>query len=141
MKVTVIRAVRGQLGVITGKTHTVEIAFGGIGTNPHWGTPRNPWDAETHRVPGGSSSGAGVSLNEGSALVALGTDTAGSIRIPGEHDRDGRVSRTPTGAGRSTAYFPLSPSLDTPGCPDAVRSRTRYSRSSALDGRITRQRA
>ncbi|HLU15051.1 MAG TPA: amidase family protein, partial [Burkholderiaceae bacterium] len=41
----VIQSVQAQLGVITGKTHTVEFAFGGIGMNPHWGTPRNPWDA------------------------------------------------------------------------------------------------
>ncbi len=68
--------------VFTGKTHTVEFAYGGVGVNPHWGTPRNPWDAETARIPGGSSCGAGVSLWEGSAMLALGSDTGGSIRIP-----------------------------------------------------------
>ncbi|HEY6335204.1 MAG TPA: amidase family protein, partial [Alphaproteobacteria bacterium] len=67
----VVSALRRQLAVAVGKTHTVELAFGGLGVNPHWGTPLNPWDARTHRVPGGSSSGAGVSLLEGSALVAL----------------------------------------------------------------------
>ncbi len=74
--------VRRAGGVITGKTHTVEFAYGGVGMNPHWGTPHNPWDAETARIPGGSSCGAGVSLWEGSALLALGSDTGGSIRIP-----------------------------------------------------------
>src|SRR5699024_12105635 len=46
--------------VILGKTHTVEFAMGGWGTNMHLGTPWNPWDAGTARVPGGSSSGSGV---------------------------------------------------------------------------------
>jgi len=65
-----------------GKTHTVEFAYGGVGMNPHWGTPRNPWDAEVPRIPGGSSCGAGVSLWERSAMIALGSDTGGSVRIP-----------------------------------------------------------
>ena len=68
--------------IVMGKTHTVEFAYGGVGLNPHTSTPRNPWDREVNRIPGGSSCGAGVSLWEGSALVALGSDTGGSIRIP-----------------------------------------------------------
>src|SRR5690606_30131506 len=78
----VIAALRAGMATMPGKTHTVEFAFGGLGTNPHWGAPHNPWDAERHRVPGGSSAGAGVSLWEGSCMLALGTDTAGSVRIP-----------------------------------------------------------
>lgn len=110
----VIGAVRGQLGVITGKTHTVEIAFGGLGTNPHWGTPRNPWDSETPRVPGGSSAGAAVSLIEGSAVLALGTDTSGSVRIPAS--MTGTVGlKTSYGRWPVDGIFPLSPSLDTAG--------------------------
>jgi len=110
----VIAALRSQIGVITGKTHTVEFAFGGIGANPHWGTPRNPWDAKNHRAPGGSSSGAGVSLTAGSALLALGTDTAGSVRIPASMTGNAGLK---TGVGRwSIAQIaPLSPSLDTAG--------------------------
>lgn len=110
----VISALRGQIGVITGKTHTVEFAFGGIGANPHWGTPQNPWDAENHRAPGGSSSGAGVSLAVGSAALALGTDTAGSVRIPASMTGNAGLK---TGVGRwSIAQIaPLSPSLDTAG--------------------------
>lgn len=77
-----IQRLRRAGAVIVGKTHTVEFAYGGVGMNPHWGTPRNPWDAETARIPGGSSCGAGASLWEGSALLALGSDTGGSIRIP-----------------------------------------------------------
>lgn len=77
-----VERVRRAGAVVMGKTHTVEFAYGGVGVNPHWGTPHNPWDAETARIPGGSSCGAGVSLWEGSALLALGSDTGGSIRIP-----------------------------------------------------------
>ena len=110
----VIATLRRQLATAIGKTHTVELAFGGLGTNPHWGTPRNPWDASVHRVPGGSSSGAGVSLWEGSALLALGTDTAGSVRIPASFT--GAVGLK-TGAGRwsTDGIVPLSRRLDTPG--------------------------
>jgi len=58
----VIAALRRQLATVMGKTHMVEFAFGGTGHNAHYGTPYNPWDAAVHRSPGGSSSGAGVSL-------------------------------------------------------------------------------
>ncbi|MDH3224221.1 MAG: amidase [Gemmatimonadota bacterium] len=100
--------------VFMGKTHTVEMAFGGVGINPHRGTPVNPWDASKHRVPGGSSSGAGVSLWEGSALVALGTDTGGSIRIPASATG---VAGHKTTAGRwsTEGVVPLSQTLDTVG--------------------------
>lgn len=77
-----ISRMRAAGAVFTGKTHTVEFAYGGVGMNPHWGTPWNPWDSEESRIPGGSSCGAGVSLWEGSALLALGSDTGGSVRIP-----------------------------------------------------------
>ena len=100
--------------VVVGKTHTVEMAFGGVGTNPHRGTPVNPWDPSHHRVPGGSSSGAGVSLHEGSALIALGTDTGGSIRIPAS--ATGTVGHKSTAGRWSTArVVPLSTTLDTVG--------------------------
>ena len=77
-----VSALLKQLPSVMGKTHSVEFAFGGLGTNAHWGAPRNPWDVHQHRTPGGSSSGAGVSLVGGTASLALGTDTAGSVRIP-----------------------------------------------------------
>ncbi|WP_239506396.1 amidase family protein, partial [Serratia marcescens] len=63
-----------------GKTNMSEFAFSGIGINPHFGTPGNA--ADKSRVPGGSSSGAGVSVAEGTARMGLGSDTGGSIRIP-----------------------------------------------------------
>ncbi len=59
-----------------------EFAYSGIGLNPHYGTPRNPWDRATGRVPGGSSSGAAVSVTDGMAAMGLGSDTAGSVRLP-----------------------------------------------------------
>jgi aspartyl-tRNA(Asn)/glutamyl-tRNA(Gln) amidotransferase subunit A len=106
--------VRRQLGVFMGKTHMVEFAFGGTGVNAHWGCPRNPWDAAQPRSPGGSSSGAGVSLHEGSALLAFGSDTAGSVRIPAA--ATGTVGLKIT-AGRWPAdgIVPLSRVYDTPG--------------------------
>jgi aspartyl-tRNA(Asn)/glutamyl-tRNA(Gln) amidotransferase subunit A len=110
----VVRAIRHQLGVISGKTHTVQFAFGGMGFNQHWGAPRNPWDADDHRSPGGSSSGAGVSLGEGSALLAIGSDTAGSVRIPAS--MTGAAGMRPTAGRWSTAgIVPLASSLDTAG--------------------------
>ena len=68
--------------VIVGKTNMTEFAFSGLGINPHYGTPSSPWDRESRRIPGGSSSGAGVSVADGMAVAAIGTDTGGSIRIP-----------------------------------------------------------
>jgi aspartyl-tRNA(Asn)/glutamyl-tRNA(Gln) amidotransferase subunit A len=109
-----VAALRRQLGVITGKTHMVEFAFGGTGHNSHWGAPYNPWDAAAHRAPGGSSSGAGVSLLEGSALLALGSDTAGSVRIPA--CMTGTVGLKVTlGRWPADGVVPLSPTFDTPG--------------------------
>lgn len=107
-----VRRLRAQLGVIVGKTHTVEFAFGGLGTNVHWGAPRNPHDRA--RLPGGSSSGAGVSVAEGSALLALGTDTAGSVRIPASMTGTAGL-KTTQGRWSIDGIVPLSPSLDTPG--------------------------
>jgi aspartyl-tRNA(Asn)/glutamyl-tRNA(Gln) amidotransferase subunit A len=114
MEGPVVGALRNSLAPISGKTHTVEFAFGGLGTNAHWGTPRNPWDAEAHRVPGGSSAGAGVSLWEGSASIALGSDTAGSVRVPASFTGTVGV-KTSFGRWSLDGIVPLSPSLDTAG--------------------------
>lgn len=77
-----VQRLREAGAVIIGKTHTVEFAFGGWGTNAVMGTPWNPWDLKVHRVPGGSSSGSAVAVAAGMACAALGTDTGGSVRIP-----------------------------------------------------------
>ena len=110
----VVSTLLKQLPSVMGKTHTVEFAFGGLGTNAHWGAPRNPWDRNQHRTPGGSSSGAGVSLVSGTASLAFGTDTAGSVRIPASMTG---VAGLKTTAGRwsTEQIVPLSSTLDTPG--------------------------
>ncbi|MEE3624571.1 amidase [Nitrospirillum sp. BR 11752] len=103
-----------QGAVITGKTRMVEFAFSGLGANGHWGTPRNPRDRDHHRVPGGSSTGAPLSLTEGSALLALGTDTAGSVRIPAAWN--GLYGyKSARGHLATDGIVPLSPRLDTVG--------------------------
>lgn len=68
--------------VIVGKTNMSEFAFTGLGVNPHYGTPANPWQRAQQRIPGGSSSGAAVAVSDGMCLAAVGTDTGGSVRIP-----------------------------------------------------------
>jgi aspartyl-tRNA(Asn)/glutamyl-tRNA(Gln) amidotransferase subunit A len=77
-----VARLRAAGAVFVGRTNMVEFAFGGVGLNPHYGTPRNPWERKTGRVPGGSSSGAAVSVADGMCVMGLGTDTRGSIRGP-----------------------------------------------------------
>jgi aspartyl-tRNA(Asn)/glutamyl-tRNA(Gln) amidotransferase subunit A len=100
--------------IVLGKTHTVEFAMGGWGTNTHLGTPRNPWDPRVHRTPGGSSSGSGVAVAAGLAPAAIGTDTGGSVRLPAAWC--GIVGLKVT-VGRISTHgvLPLSSTLDTPG--------------------------
>ncbi len=100
--------------VLVGRTNMTEFAFSGLGLNPHYGTPRSPWRRDEGRIPGGSSSGAAVSVADGMALAALGTDTGGSCRIPAAFC--GIVGYKPT-ARRvpREGVLPLSPSLDSVG--------------------------
>ncbi len=100
--------------VILGKTHTVEFALGATGLNKSKGTPRNPWDQNIHRIPGGSSSGSAVAVASGLAAFAIGTDTGGSVRIPAS--LNGIVGlKTTKSRWPTDGIFPLSPTLDTPG--------------------------
>ena len=100
--------------VPVGRTNMTEFAFSGLGINPHFGTPRGPWDPGSHRIPGGSSSGAAVSVSDGMAMVALGTDTGGSCRIPAAFC--GVVGYKPTARRVPLAgVLPLAPSLDSVG--------------------------
>lgn len=112
--------------IVLGKTHMVEFALGGWGTNMHMGTPRNPWDWEaTHRVPGGSSSGSGVAVAAGLAPAAIGSDTGGSIRIPaGFNGLTGL--KTTQGLISMYGHMSMSTSLDTIG------TLTRTARDAAL---------
>ncbi len=109
-----VRRVREAFGILLGKTKMVELAFGGLGQNPHWGTPINPWSLPETRIPGGSSCGAGVSLWQGSARVALGTDTACSVRVPAS--MTGTVGfKVTRGRWPADGLVPLSPTLDSLG--------------------------
>lgn len=78
----VIMRLKQAGAAIVGKTTMTEFAFSGLGINPHYGTPANPWRREEGRIPGGSSSGAAVAVADGMCLGAVGTDTGGSVRIP-----------------------------------------------------------
>jgi aspartyl-tRNA(Asn)/glutamyl-tRNA(Gln) amidotransferase subunit A len=100
--------------IVIGKTHTVEFAMGGWGTNQHRGTPWNPWDPAVARTPGGSSSGSGVAVAAGLAPWAIGTDTGGSVRLPASWCG---LTGLKTTIGRVSTFgiLPLSPTLDTPG--------------------------
>ena len=100
--------------IVIGKTHTVEFAMGGWGTNQHRGTPWNPWDPAVARTPGGSSSGSGVAVAAGFAPWAIGTDTGGSVRLPASWCG---LTGLKTTIGRVSTYgiLPLAPTLDTPG--------------------------
>jgi len=107
-----VARLRGAGAAIVGTTNMTEFAFSGVGINPHHGTPRNPADAVVARIPGGSSSGAAVSVALGLAVAGLGSDTAGSIRIPaalcGLVGFKNTQRRTPL-----QGAFPLSFTLDT----------------------------
>jgi aspartyl-tRNA(Asn)/glutamyl-tRNA(Gln) amidotransferase subunit A len=111
---TVARRLMAQGMIVLGKTHTVEFAYGGWGTNQHLGTPWNPWDLGVARTPGGSSSGSGVAVAAGLTPWAVGTDTGGSVRLPsafcgltGLKVTIGRIS--------THGIIPLSGTFDTPG--------------------------
>jgi len=77
-----VARLRAAGGALTGRTNMSEFAFSGVGVNPHHGTPANVSDPATPRIPGGSSSGAAISVASGAAFIGLGSDTGGSIRIP-----------------------------------------------------------
>lgn len=110
---TIVERLRAAGAVIMGHTNMTEFAYSGLGMNPHYGTPGNP--ADRSRIPGGSSSGAAVSVADGMALIGIGTDTGGSCRIPAAFC--GLVGWKPT-ARRVPAEgcFPLSQTLDSIGC-------------------------
>ncbi|MDI7863134.1 amidase [Rhizobiaceae bacterium n13] len=108
----IVRRLRAAGAVIIGKTHMTEFAFTAVGLNPHHPVPGNAIDPAL--VPGGSSSGAGVSVAEGTCDIAIGSDTGGSVRIPAA--LNGVCGFKPTAARIPLAgAFPLSPSLDSIG--------------------------
>ena len=102
--------------VIVGRTNMTEFAYSGLGINPHYGTPRNPWqrDVDGGRIPGGSSSGAAISVTDGMAVAGVGSDTGGSIRIPAAFC--GITGFKPTARRVSMqGVLPLSENLDSIG--------------------------
>ena len=109
-----VRRLRQAGAIVIGRTNMVEFAFSGLGLNPHYGTPRNPWDRATGRIPGGSSSGAAVSVSDSMAAMGLGSDTGGSVRIPAA--LCGLTGFKPTARRIPTdGCFPLSGTLDSIG--------------------------
>ncbi|HEV7265898.1 MAG TPA: amidase [Falsiroseomonas sp.] len=100
--------------VVLGRTNMTEFAFSGLGVNPHFGTPRSPWDRVTGRLPGGSSAGAAVATADGMGFAGLGSDTGGSCRIPAA--LCGIVGWKPTASRVPLAgALPLSFTLDSLG--------------------------
>src|SRR3982075_2527095 len=111
---TAIARLRAAGFIPIGRTNMTEFAFSGLGINPHYDTPRNAYDRQAGRIPGGSSAGAAVSVTDGMAFGALGTDTGGSCRIPAA--LCGIVGFKPTAHRVPTVgAFPLSTSLDSVG--------------------------
>ena len=108
----IVARLRAAGAVIVGKTNMTEFAFSGVGINPHYGTPGNPYNRA--RVPGGSSASAPVSVADEQAIVAIGTDTGGSVRIPAA--LCGVVGYKPTAKRISRdGAIPLSTTLDSIG--------------------------
>ena len=100
--------------IIIGRTNMTEFAYSGVGLNPHYGTPASPYDRDVRRIPGGSSSGSGVSVADRMAVASIGTDTGGSVRIPSA--LCGLVGFKPTAREIPTeGVFPLSSTFDSVG--------------------------
>lgn len=111
---TVVARLRRAGFIVIGRTNMTEFAYSGIGINPHYGTPKSAWNRSVGHVPGGSSSGAAVSISDQMAFGALGTDTGGSCRIPAAFN--GIVGFKPTQARVPLdGGVPLSFSLDSFG--------------------------
>ncbi|OED42326.1 hypothetical protein AB833_06640 [Chromatiales bacterium (ex Bugula neritina AB1)] len=111
---TIVQRLRNAGFIIIGKTTMTEFAYSGLGINPHYGTPANPFERAIRHIPGGSSSGAAVSVSDNMAAAAIGTDTGGSTRIPAA--LCGLVGFKPTAERVPLdGCIPLSTSLDSIG--------------------------
>jgi aspartyl-tRNA(Asn)/glutamyl-tRNA(Gln) amidotransferase subunit A len=110
----VVERLKNAGAIIIGRTNLTEFAYSALGINPHYGTPRNSFDRAAGRIPGGSSSGGAISVTDGMAVAAIGTDTGGSVRIPAA--LNGLVGFKPT-ARRvpRDGVLPLSSTLDSVG--------------------------
>lgn len=110
----VVERLRKAGFILLGRTNMTEFAFSGLGINPHWGTPANPAFADAHHIPGGSSSGAAVSVALGLVPAAIGSDTGGSIRIPAALCGLTGFKATASAVSRE-GMLPLSHTLDSVG--------------------------
>lgn len=110
----VLKPLRKSGLLFLGRTNMSEFAFSGLGINPHYGTPKSIWDRASGRIPGGSSSGSAVSVAEAIVPVSMGSDTAGSCRIPAAFNA---VVGVKPSYGRFSlkGVYPLSHSSDAPG--------------------------
>ena len=111
---TVVARLKAAGFVNMGRTNMTEFAYSGVGLNPHYGTPKSPWQRDVGRIPGGSSSGAAVSIADSMAFLAMGSDTGGSCRVPAAFNRVVGVKPT-TGRLPGRGVYPLSTTLDAPG--------------------------
>ena len=110
----VVARLKNAGAVLIGRTNMTEFAFSALGLNPHYGTPRSPYSRHEDHIPGGSSSGAAVSVSDGMAVAAIGSDTAGSVRIPAA--LCGLTGFKPTARRVPTqGALPLSTTLDSIG--------------------------
>jgi len=110
----VVKRLRRAGFVVIGRTNMAEFAYTGLGLNPHYGTPKSAWRRNVGHVPGGSSSGGAISVVDGMAHAALGTDTGGSCRIPAAFN--GLVGYKPTQSRIPLeGGIPLSTTLDSFG--------------------------
>ncbi len=137
-----VARLRDAGAILVGRTNMTEFAYSGIGMNPHYGTPLNPYDRARRRIPGGSTSGGAVSVSDGMAVAALGSDTGGSVRIPAA--LCGLTGFKPTRTRIPTqGMFPLSSTLDSVGviaptvnCCYAVDAALRQEKYKPLEGKL-----
>lgn len=111
---SIVQRLRNAGAIVIGRTNMTEFAYSGLGINPHYDTPRNVFNRSTARIPGGSSSGAAISVTDGMAAAAIGTDTGGSVRIPAA--LNGLTGFKPTARRVPLdGVLPLSTTLDSAG--------------------------
>jgi len=137
-----VARLRDAGAILVGRTNMTEFAYSGVGMNPHYGNPPNPYDRARGRISGGSTSGGAVSVSDGMAVAALGSDTGGSVRIPAA--LCGLTGFKPTRTRIPTqGMFPLSRTLDSVGviaptvnCCHAVNAALRQERYRPLEGKL-----
>ncbi len=113
---TVVARLRRAGFIVIGRTNMTEFAYSGIGINPHYGTPKSAWNRSVGHVPGGSSSGAAVSIADGMAYGALGTDTGGSMAACRCRSRSTVLGRWRAAWPAARCWTPCSPTRKCSRC-------------------------